>query len=270
LKKQEGIETEIVVVDNCSPKEGELDAIRSLCEEMDCTFIPAKENRGYNAGNNIGLRYATEKGYKYALIANPDMEFPQTDYLMKMVEVMEKDPDIVASGSDIVTIDNIHQNPLRADSKGWLGSFSWMASCFKHNKSDAYSFIDNYRRSHYCDKISGCCLMVNLEYLKLQEFFDEKVFLYCEEAIFFKQVMTSNKKMYYLADAKAIHRHIKSEKGNPIPRLNVWVRSRLYFERNYNYRGPLDYMMKFLGWKFYQTVFILVKSIKNDTTFRIY
>lgn len=26
---------------------------------------------------NIGLRYAANKGYEYALIANPDMEFPQ-------------------------------------------------------------------------------------------------------------------------------------------------------------------------------------------------
>ena len=81
LKRQEGVELDIVIVDNCSPREGEQDTIRQLCIVEGCTFIQAKENRGYNAGNNIGLRYASEKGYKYALIANPDMRFPQTDYV---------------------------------------------------------------------------------------------------------------------------------------------------------------------------------------------
>ena len=77
LKRQEGVELDIVIVDNCSPREGEQDAIRQLCANDGCTFIQAKDNRGYNAGNNIGLRYAADRGYKYALIANPDMRFPQ-------------------------------------------------------------------------------------------------------------------------------------------------------------------------------------------------
>jgi hypothetical protein len=260
LQKQEGIETEIVVVDNCSPKEGALSAIRLLCEETDCTFISAKENRGYNAGNNIGLRYASEKGYKYALIANPDMEFPQTDYLKKMVDAMEADEDIVVCGSDIVTVDGIHQNPMYADPDGWIGSFSWLTSCFQRKKTDTYRFIDNYKENHYCYKVSGCCLMVNLDYLKKQNFFDENVFLYCEEAILSKQVINAGKKMFYSADLQAIHRHVKNEKGNPIPRFKAWIRSRLYFEKNYNYIGSLNYLMKVLGWKSYLAIFALVKS----------
>ena len=75
LKRQEDVELEIIIVDNCSRKE-DASAVEQLAAEQGCTFIAAKENRGYNAGNNIGLRYAANKGYKYALIANPDMEFP--------------------------------------------------------------------------------------------------------------------------------------------------------------------------------------------------
>ena len=66
LKYQEGVELEIIVVDNCCSREGEQEAIRQLCQQQGCTFIQAKTNKGYNAGNNIGLRYATEKGYEYA------------------------------------------------------------------------------------------------------------------------------------------------------------------------------------------------------------
>ena len=111
LKRQEGVELDIVIVDNCSPREGEHNTIRQLCTDEGCTFIQAKENRGYNAGNNIGLRYAAEKGYKYALIANPDMRFPQTDYVTQLVKVMEEKPEVAACGSTILSISGERQNP---------------------------------------------------------------------------------------------------------------------------------------------------------------
>lgn len=61
LKRQEGVSLEIIIVDNCSREDDAL-AVKSLAAELGCTFIAAKENRGYNAGNNIGLRHAAEKG----------------------------------------------------------------------------------------------------------------------------------------------------------------------------------------------------------------
>ena len=59
LKQQEGVELEIIIVDNCSRTEDAL-AGEKLATEQGCTFIAAAENRGYNAGNNIGLRYTIE------------------------------------------------------------------------------------------------------------------------------------------------------------------------------------------------------------------
>ena len=59
LQRQEGVELEIIIVDNCSRKE-DASAVEQLAAEQGCTFIAAAENRGYNAGNNIGLRYTIE------------------------------------------------------------------------------------------------------------------------------------------------------------------------------------------------------------------
>lgn len=101
LKKQRGVELEIVVVDNCS-RADDVEQLRQLCKEQDCTLIENHENRGYNAGNNIGLRYAAEKGYKYAMIANPDMEFPQEDYMARVVVKIEEDSNIAVLGTSIV------------------------------------------------------------------------------------------------------------------------------------------------------------------------
>ena len=112
LKQQKGVELEIIVVDNCSRK-SDCEIIKELCEEHGCTFIANKENRGYSAGNNIGLRYAAEHGYEYAVIVNPDMEFPQSECFQKLVDLMEKDKTIAVCSSDIVTpdINGVHQNP---------------------------------------------------------------------------------------------------------------------------------------------------------------
>jgi hypothetical protein len=261
LKKQEGIEMEIVVVDNCSPKEGESSAIRLLCEESECTFIPAKENRGYNAGNNIGLRYAAEQGYKYALIANPDMEFPQTEYLKKMVDAMETDEDIVVCGSDIVGVNGVHQNPLKRDGD-WRSSFGWIRDCIDRDQLSE-RLKDDFSVSHYCDKVGGCCLFVRMNFIKNIGFFDENVFLYCEEAILSRQVENKKKKIFYLADATAVHRHIKSEKGNPIPRFKAWMESRLYFANNYGDKSRFGKFISLFSIKLYAFVFLSWHKIKH-------
>lgn len=230
LKRQEGVELELVLVDNCSP---DGDKVEALCREQGCTFIASPENRGYNAGNNIGLRYVAEKGYKYALIANPDMEFPQTDYVKRLVEEMEQDEEIVVAGSDIVGADGIHQNPLVRDGN-WTTSFNWTKGLFRKKNIDSYEFIDNYKESHYCAKVSGCCLMVRMDFIRKLGFFDEYPFLYCEEPILSRQVEMAGKRMYYTAETQAIHRHIASTKGDPVKRFQQWKRSRLYFINRYS------------------------------------
>lgn len=60
LQRQKGVDIEIVVVDNCSSK-NDLNELQTLCKEELCTLIENKENHGYNAGNNIGLRYVVKK-----------------------------------------------------------------------------------------------------------------------------------------------------------------------------------------------------------------
>ena len=262
LKQQQGIEQEIIVVDNCSRKD-DRKVVEALCKELGCTFIANDENKGYNAGNNVGLRYAAERGYNYALIANPDMEFPQTDYLATLLAIMQEDKEIVVCGSDIIGPDGAHQSPMGKDG-GWKSSFGWIKEIlFGKKNSDKYDFIDNYRDSHYCHKISGCCFMISIPFLKEINFFDEKVFLYCEEAILSRQVEIADKKMYYLATSQAVHRHIKSEKSDPAKRFKAWGKSRCYFIDSYsNYHWFGKFVAK-LSMKLYVLTFTIYNKLKK-------
>lgn len=228
LKQQEGVELELILVDNCSP---DSDKIEALCREQGCTFIASPENRGYNAGNNIGLRYAAEKGYKYALIANPDMEFPQVDYVKKLVEAMRIDPRIVLVGTDIVTPSGKHQNPMREMT--YYEELFWPITMLHYRKSGEW-FLEDYTRSGFCQKLSGCCFLISLSFVNQIDYFDDNTFLYSEEPILAKQVQNSGNKMYYLANVQAVHNHIKSKKGNPYRRMNILHTSRLYYLEKYS------------------------------------
>lgn len=261
LKRQQGVETEIVVIDNCSRVE-ERKAVEEFCKESRCTFIANNENNGYNAGNNIGLRYAAEKGYEYALIANPDMEFPQTDYIARLVEKMQEDKNIVVSSSDIVGPNGIHQNPMKRDNS-WSDSLGWVKEIFcKKKQHDAYDFIDNHKDCHYCHKVSGCCFLIKMPFLKKINFFDENVFLYCEEAILSRQVEMAGKRMYYIATAQAVHRHVNIEKGDPIKRFRIWGKSRSYFIDRYSGWSWTARKIAKLSIRLYFFTFTLYKRIK--------
>lgn len=234
LNRQQNIGIEIIIVDNCSC-EDDVKALRELCSEQQCTLIENHENRGYNAGNNIGLRYAAQKGYKYALIANPDMEFPQEDYAARMVKKMEENEEIVVCGSDIVTPEGRHQNPLREST--YQEELLWPITYLRYHRKGDW-FLEDYSKTGYCEKISGCCLMVRINFIEHIGFFDERVFLYSEESILAKQLQLNKKKMYYLKDAYAIHRHVKSEKGNPANNLLKLFSSREYYLSKYSgYNG---------------------------------
>ena len=262
LTKQENVELELVFVDNHSSFDDNSNLL-NICLQNGFTFLENPKNGGYNAGNNIGLRYATQKGYEYALIANPDMEFPQKDYLSRMLTIMENDPNIAVCGSDIITPEGIHQSPMKRDGD-WKNSFGWITGIFNKKSTDTYSFIDHYEKSHYCSKVSGCCLMVRMSFIQEIGFFDEYPFLYCEEAILSRQVELSNKwKMYYLSEVQAIHRHLKSEKGDPIVRFKQWRRSRLYFTDQYSKNPWYGKITEKMNLRIYVGIMIIAFKIKE-------
>lgn len=262
LKKQQGVELEIIVVDNAS-KAQDADAVKKLSEEEGLTFIAATENRGYNAGNNIGLRRAEADGCEFALIANPDMEFPDPNYFTRLAGYLSAHPDTIAVGSDIVTADGQHQNPMLPDGD-WTTSFGWVKDILGRKRdTDAWSFIDDHRTSHPCAKLSGCALMVSLPLLASIGYFDEYPFLYVEEAIFAKQAERARLKMHYLADTQAIHRHIPSSKGDPRPRFRQWRRSRLYFIRKYAGYPWHGRLLASLSWRAYMGMMITASTLRQ-------
>lgn len=235
LRKQQGVELEIIIVDNHSCQ-AEREKAEALCKETGCTFIPNDVNSGYNAGNNVGLRYAASKGYEYAAIANPDMEFPQADCLKKCLDKLISDTSVVVVAPDIVLPNGEHQNPQYTYEQNFRKLLFSPYEIFlvKAKLIKEKSFIEpNNSTSRYCAKVSGCFFITRLQFIIDIGFFDENVFLYCEEPILAKQVEIFGKKIFYLADSYAFHRHIAYENVNPSKKMEQFWKSQKYFYRKY-------------------------------------
>lgn len=237
IKQQQEIEATIIVIDNCSSKE-EFEKLSKLCADSDITIIRSNENRGYSAGNNIGLRYAAERGFEYVMILNPDVELFQHDYLEKMVAKMESDNKIAVLGTDIESVKGNHQNPLREI--GFWEELCWFYELLPNIRSKGMLYATGYNISGYCEKLSGCCFLIRMSFAQQIFFLDECVFLYCEEPILAKQVQKSGMKLYYMSNLQAFHNHKKSEKGNPVNRMRLFAESRHYYLKTYSGYSPFS------------------------------
>lgn len=235
LRKQQGVELEIIIVDNHSCQ-AEREKAEALCKETGCTFIPNDVNSGYNAGNNVGLRYAASKGYEYAAIANPDMEFPQADCLKKCLDKLISDNSVVVVAPDIVLPNGEHQNPQCQNLPTfWEIIFSPLKEILaKFGLCRSLDLVEHDNKSsRYCEKVSGCFFLIRMSFLKDIGFFDENIFLYCEEPILSYQVKSANRRMYYLAETYVVHRHLKAEKGNSSKRMKLLWKSQKYLMKTY-------------------------------------
>lgn len=259
LKKQEGVELEIVVVDNASVQ-AEREKTAQICAETGCTFIQNSNNRGYNAGNNVGLRYAAEKAFPYALIINPDIQCQKPDIVSRMVARAEQEADIVALGTDVISPEGFHQNPRNYTNESWTSCFKWVGEILhKKQNGEEPTWVDSSSESHYCNGLNGCCFLAKMDFLKSVGFFDERTFLYGEEPIFASQVRNQNKKMYYCADILIFHNHQKSKEGKRNTLLNFWKQSRKVYIDNYS---GYPFYGKWIA-KFSLTLYFAMLSLKN-------
>ncbi|MBW3090921.1 glycosyltransferase family 2 protein [Bifidobacterium miconisargentati] len=252
LKKQADTNLKIIVVDNQSTED--VTGLEQACADNGCIFIQSGANGGYNAGNNVGLRRAASLGCDYAMIINPDMEIRDEHYVKDAVAIMDADPSIAVLGTDIIDMDGLHQNPMREPN--YREELLWPIELVR-NKIKKRLYMGDSSVSGYCRKVSGCCLFVRMDFIDRVGYFDEHVFLYCEEPILAATVAHEGLHEYYCADLKAYHMHIESEKGDPRRRLAEFHKSRVYYLETYSgYRGlalNLLLLSKRLQHKWYQS-----------------
>lgn len=230
LCKQDYDELSIVIVDNASPNAGEKQYLQLLKNKYDFNLIFNKNNFGFSAGNNIGLKWAKEQGYDWALIINPDVELRDTHYISKVMTQKNKWKDVAVIGTNVILPTGERQNPQREST--YLESIMWPIEMLKTKISKRNRYLcENI--DGYCDKVTGACFFIKMSFVEIINYLDENVFMYSEEAILGAQVKKHNMKELYLNSITANHEHYSGEKAPSRDRMLVFIKSRLYFYENY-------------------------------------
>ena len=208
---------DIIVVDNASTD--------GSPEEVERNFpfvklIRNKENLGYAEGNNIGIKYAIEKGDDYVLLLNDDVVV-DPNFLRELVEVAEGDPRIGAVGP------RIHHF------KGSSGLYQFYGKANFYFNAD-YKRLDDVSKPEEVDYVFGTALLVKKEVVRRVGLLDANFFLYVEERDWCYRIRKAGYKIVYVPSAKAYHKVSQSFSGRMNPIVLYYVtRNELVFARKH-------------------------------------
>ena len=102
LREMEGIEGEIIIVDNAS-NDGSFEKLSAKAQDWPrVRVVQSGHNGGFGAGNNVGLRMGLSDGSMpdYFYVLNSDA-FPDAGSIRALLEYLEKNPQVGFAGSYI-------------------------------------------------------------------------------------------------------------------------------------------------------------------------
>lgn len=236
--KEIGIDYEnIIVVDNASPNESKEELEKN--SQLGYRFIYSTENNGYASGNNIGLKYAFNNGYKYALILNNDILFNDKEFLKKLLEVVDKDNKLAVVNPDVYSPSGYLFN---RDAKR-PNLFDYTVGMYLYTKRGRkIQDIDKYG---YVYRPQGCCMLVDLNKLNQVDYLDDSTFLYYEEVILAERLLNKGFRCACCTDTSIIHNHSTTVKSsfelNEI--IKIKNKSFSYYLKEYRHYSKLKIKM---------------------------
>lgn len=194
LSVVKGVDTRIVVVDNHSTDDS-VEHLKSLDDQI--ILIRARENNGFSAGNNLGIRYAIGHNADYVLLLNNDTVAEQ-DFVTPLVEYASSHRDCGCISSRIYY--------FRDRNKIWYdGGTFHPYTC----RAEHYRFNENgspITGIHEAGFISGCCMLIPASVIRNAGYMDERYFLYVEDAEYSLRIQKAGYKLYWDADHFFYHK----------------------------------------------------------------
>lgn len=270
LQKQEKIDLNILIVDNCSPNKS-YDILKdTFLAIKNIEVILSERNGGYAYGNNFGLHYLKKKEIDFIVISNNDISINDTLLLFKMTKEYKKlkNPAFVAP----IMRDNGKISKMSAwktprfidDLKGSL-----IALEFIFRNEYFYRGRQIYNTEHLSEIKPVDCLAGSFFMGVKKVFFDiglldENTFLYMEESIIGIKVKRLGLNNYLLYNLNYDHLSSQTISSN-LSFINMHkyaFQSKMYYHKEYlNSSSSRIFLLKslFEVWKIESSV---VRKIK--------
>jgi GT2 family glycosyltransferase len=141
-------------------------------------LIRTGANRGFAAGNNVGLRYVLAKGeFDYVWLVNNDTVV-KSDSLSLMVKRMKERPNAGMCGALIPFYDNPHK--IWTAGGGTYNKYLAKSVSIDHGKSVSEVSTGENIEAHM-DYLAGASMLVSVDFLHSVGLMNEDYFLYFEE-----------------------------------------------------------------------------------------
>ncbi len=221
----------VIIVDNGSND----NSVKLLKEKyLEVLLIENKQNLGFAAACNQGIRQAFKDGAEYILLLNNDTVI-KPDFLAKMVKVIKDEKGVGIVGCKI----NYFSEPDRIWFAG--GNFIRWRMSGKH-RYWAEKDKDSISGVQDSDFITGCCMLIRREVFEDIGYFFEPYFLSVEDLDFCYQAKKAGWKIKVNLDAKIYHKVSMSREGEfSFSNGYYGIRNRLFFafKRTKNYFAGL-------------------------------
>lgn len=229
------IEVEIIVVDNASEEEFKIQNSKF----KNLTTIRNKENLGFAGGNNVGIRYALERGVDYIVVLNNDT-IVDKHFLSAMIQEAQKHEDFGIASSKIYFAKGFefHKDKYKNHEKGkviWYagGIFDWKNILGSHRGVDEVD-RGQFEKVETTDFASGCCMLIKAEVFKKLGLFDEKYFLYYEDVDLSIRAKNAGFTIFYIPQSIIWHKNAGSAGGSGSKLQDYYItRNRLLFGMQY-------------------------------------
>jgi len=212
------------------------DALRVLKKDDRCEYIYNAANLGFGKAHNIAIKRALEES-RYHLVLNPDVYFGE-GVLEGIFNYMEGHPDVGQIMPRIMYPDGETQHlckllPSPVD-LFLRRFFPWFPGAEARNRR--YELLDSgYNKIMNIPYLSGCFMFFRISALREVGLFDERIFMYIEDADLTRRMHQRYKTLYY-PEVSIYHHYHKGSYKN--------VRLMLY-----NIHGAVIYFTKW-GWIF--------------------
>lgn len=234
---------EIILVDNASSSSFDEKlreyAKKSKERNINLAFIQNKENLGFAGGNNIGIKKALENKADFILILNNDT-IVDKNLVINLLKSSEKDEKDGVIGAKIYFAKGyeFHKDRYKKDDLGkiiWFagGIIDWNNVYSSHRGVDEVD-VGQYDKRIETDFVTGCCMFVKREVFEKVGFFDEKYFLYLEDADLSMRAKKTGYRLIYEPKAFLWHKNAQSS-GKPGSKTHEYyqTRNRLLFGFKY-------------------------------------
>lgn len=215
---------ELIVVDNGS----RLDPRGAILSHFPTvTYIRLAENSGYAGGNNVGIRYALERGYPYVFVLNNDTVV-ERDTIRRAVEVAQQDSRIAAVGVKVLA----WEDPSRV----WVayGQITYRQGLVR---LIGYYWRDDERFAQQRDVewVPGTAILLSAKALADVGLFDEEFFAYHEDVDWCTSAREKGYRIVFAPQGRILHKGHGSSGGKRYvsPRQYLAGRNMVLFVRKH-------------------------------------